>query len=192
MKKIILCFVFILFTLNFVSALGFQNISNPSQTILSNQIALPNIIQSSFQTFFKLPIEMPLTLQSAVLLIVLFIVILFVINSIISITPFFQGKASGIIASIILASIISLSGGIYNSLVLLNGFGDSLAKLSNWTGLGIIFSLAFLIFLSVAVWFVMNALGKLISKEEAHSSGFQIGKNVTESSMYGRIFKKSI
>lgn len=174
-----------------VSALDLNSLS-ANQTILSKHISIPEPVQSIFGFLFQLPQGNIVNLQQVILLSVLFFAVLIIINSVITLVPFFQGRYVGLLASLIITLLTSISGGLYASFTFLNTLSYTLTSLNNLTNTGFLVSIGIVILVCIVFLVVMKFIKGVLSKEQAHAVGFKMGKDIAETKLYSSIFKKSL
>ena len=131
MKKILVILILLIFLINFSLAQtvpketdlnkSFGDFKEKTNSIVDKEIKLPEFWSNNISFFFKLESE-KLTLRLAIILIGIWIFGVIIINSLLSITPFFEGHLKiledlidipiSFIGSIIVTSLISITGGL--------------------------------------------------------------------------------
>jgi hypothetical protein len=190
MKLVVIAVILVFFAQTVLAASDVT--FSPATTVLSKEIPLTPGVDSALHMLFRLPAETSLSFQSAIILSVLFLVSFFVINSVISLIPFFEGTFSRTVGAIVITLLTALGGGMYETFALLTSFSNSLTSQSGMSNWGFLIVVAILMFVASVVWVVSKGIKKLLTKEEAAAAGNKLGRDIAESKLYGKMFKKTI
>ncbi|HVY01537.1 MAG TPA: hypothetical protein VHA12_02120 [Candidatus Nanoarchaeia archaeon] len=186
-KEILILSLLSLFLVYKVSALDLTSMS-ANETVISKQIVFSEPYSGVISSFFGLP-ESNLNLQSFVLLAVLFFSSFLIVNSALSLIEMFQRGILRQILALSVTCLISLSGGFHISFNILMSAANAIS-LFNSPKLVLLIPVSIIIFISLIILVLLRTVKKIFVKEQAHSAGFEIGKNIAETKMYSTIFNK--
>lgn len=197
MKKmlIVLFSMFLLFS--FVEAVNLQadtntaiaDVANASKSF-SDKTAdyLQKDVQvSGFLASFLGVKDNDIDFQGMSILIILFFILLIIIREILLISPIFNGKGISWIASLIIVSLVSLSGGIYQGADIFFFLSGSIKFLAEHPVLRYFITIVFIALFMLGASTIVKILRDKMEIAEAEKTG----ADIVEGSIFARIFSKA-
>src|SRR3989344_4638963 len=157
-----------------------------SNKILSQDVTIPENLQTPARMVFGLNIGEQIDFQIFVILFALLIILLLVVHEILEIIPIFGSRVKSWIGAIIVTLLASVTGAVKQTALFFFDIGGYVQFLKDW---GILRFLVVLIFLIILVYYGFFRLLRKIKREEEEIKAEQAGLKVGIGAALTRMFK---
>ena len=157
-----------------------------SNKILSQDVTIPENLQTPARMVFGLNIGEQIDFQIFVILFALLVILLLVVHEILEIIPIFGSGVKSWIGAIIVTLLASVTGTLKQTALFFFDIGGYVQFLKDW---GILRFLVVLIFLIILVYYGFFRLLRKIKREEEEIKAEQAGLKVGIGAALTRMFK---
>ena len=157
-----------------------------SNKILSQDVTIPENLQTPARMVFGLNIGEQIDFQIFVILFALLVILLLVVHEILEIIPIFGSRVKSWIGAIIVTLLASVTGAVKQTALFFFDIGGYVQFLKDW---GILRFLVVLIFLIILVYYGFFRLLRKIKREEEEIKAEQAGLKVGIGAALTRMFK---
>jgi len=147
-------------------------------------IAIPDYLKIPAQVIFGIKGE--ITLQVFIILIALWFILLLLIKDILEFTPFFNGEIIPWLASIVITTLVAISGAIRSMAIFFLNFGNLFGILEGKAGLAIFVALVIVIILGYGLNKLLKILRNSMELGKATQEGFSIRKFIEMIKVYNK------